>query len=56
MLSVHCPGHGRDVLIVTSRIERIDPSAAGHVVRWRCTCGTVGRTEVPRRPELALAG
>ena len=56
MLSVHCPGHGRDVLIVTSRIHRIDPTSEGHLVHWRCACGTVGATEVARRPDLALAG
>jgi hypothetical protein len=49
MLSAHCPRHGRTVLVPTSRIEGIAADAAGHVVRWRCSCGAHQTTRVERR-------
>jgi hypothetical protein len=49
MLSAHCPVHGRDVFIPTSRIQGIENGDRAMVVRWRCSCGTVGTTSFPRR-------
>jgi hypothetical protein len=48
MLSAHCPRHGRTVLVPTSRIEAIATDAAGHVVRWRCSCGERSTTRIGR--------
>jgi hypothetical protein len=49
MLRAHCPIHGRDVLIPTSRIQGIDNGDLAMVVRWRCSCGSRGTTSFPRR-------
>lgn len=48
MFSVHCPTHGTEVLLSERRIEAITPVEAGQELRWRCWCGTVGTTVVPR--------
>jgi hypothetical protein len=53
MFSAHCPHHGRQVLIPTSRIEAVDAVDGAHLVRWRCTCGTRSTTRVVR-PELPI--
>jgi hypothetical protein len=49
MLSAHCPRHGTNVLVTTSRIDGIDNTERGIVVRWHCTCGQRGSTTFPAR-------
>jgi hypothetical protein len=49
MLRAHCHRHGRTVLVPTSQIEGIATDAAGHDVRWRCSCGAHQTTRVERR-------
>jgi hypothetical protein len=53
MLSAHCPGHQRTVLVVTSQIDGIDQSDDALIVRWHCTCGTPGTTHFPRARAVA---
>ena len=59
MFTVHCHGHGAQVLLDTSRIEAIRNGPSGPVVDWRCWCGARGHlshgVSTPRRPEPALA-
>jgi phage terminase large subunit GpA-like protein len=56
MFSVHCPTHGTEVLLSERRIESIDAVEAGHRMRWRCWCGTVGTTFVPRATVDQMVG
>jgi hypothetical protein len=42
MFPVHCAAHGRTVLLPYGRI-RLENTAAGIVVHYRCTCGHEGR-------------
>ena len=49
MLSAHCPRHGRNVLVTTSRIDAIDNTERAIVVRWHCTCGHQGTSRFARR-------
>lgn len=42
MLLVDCPGHGEEVLIWTSGIDRIRNTATGIEVDYHCTCGHRG--------------
>lgn len=42
MFTVHCPRHGREVLLGPRSIEAIANEAGGPVVRWRCHCGARG--------------
>ena len=48
MFSVHCPTHGTEVLLSERRIEAVESVAGGHLLRWRCWCGTTGETFVAR--------
>ena len=48
MFSVQCPTHGTEVLLSEQRIEAIVPVTGGHLLRWRCWCGTAGETFVAR--------
>jgi hypothetical protein len=42
MFTVHCPRHGRQVLLDDDRILGIDRDADGLRVRWICWCGHSG--------------
>jgi hypothetical protein len=44
MFEVYCPAHGTHVLLTTSRILVLAPTADGVVVDWRCWCGHHGRS------------
>ena len=57
MFSVHCPAHGREVLLTTDQIERLEHTDLGIVVHWVCWCGErawflTGRPS-PRRRAIA---
>lgn len=58
MFTVHCPCHGSDVLLTERRIEEIVDLPDRHAVRYRCWCGRVGSTEIPRSraARAAMAG
>jgi hypothetical protein len=51
MFSVHCTGHGADVLLSASCVEAIVNTPGAILMRWRCPCGTSGtlRTGRPRQ-------
>lgn len=42
MLAVHCPRHGRQVLLGLGQICRIVNTDGGIEVHYRCTCGHEG--------------
>ncbi len=42
MFSVHCAGHGTEVLLSPTSIEALRNTRAGIEVHWRCRCGTRG--------------
>jgi hypothetical protein len=42
MFTVHCPQHGREVLLSERRIESMHNTMKGIEVRWVCWCGTRG--------------
>jgi hypothetical protein len=43
MFAVHCPRHGRDVLLGISDIRSLDANAdGGFTIGYRCTCGYEG--------------
>ena len=42
MFSVHCKGHGGLVLLDELAITRLENTAHGIELHWRCTCGTEG--------------
>ncbi|HEX6419108.1 MAG TPA: hypothetical protein VFZ77_11450 [Acidimicrobiales bacterium] len=42
MLTVHCPRHGREVLLSARRITAIEPAGGALRVRWVCWCGHRG--------------
>jgi hypothetical protein len=42
MFSVHCSGHGGQVLLDELSIERLANTPHGIEVHWRCSCGTSG--------------
>jgi hypothetical protein len=45
MFSVHCPRHGRVVLLGPSDIVTIGPAdGGGFVLGYRCTCGYEGQS------------
>jgi hypothetical protein len=48
MFSVHCAGHGSDVLLSASCVEAIVNTPTGILVRWRCPCGTRGTLRTGR--------
>jgi hypothetical protein len=50
MFTVHCPRHGRQVLLDEERILGIDRDADGLQVRWICWCGHSGSHRTGRRP------
>jgi hypothetical protein len=58
MMSVHCPRHGREVLVGHRQILGIDGRAAEMTVRWVCWCGHEGTHRPharPARPALVAA-
>ena len=42
MMSVHCPSHGREVLVSPRQIVDIAGSGRDMTVRWVCACGHHG--------------
>jgi len=42
MFTVHCSGHGGQVLLDELSIVRLANTSNGIEVHWRCTCGTSG--------------
>jgi hypothetical protein len=56
MLTVHCPRHGREVLINERRILGIEPDGDHLKVSWVCWCGHRGshRTGRPRRSAIVV--
>jgi len=42
MFTVHCPQHGREVLLSERRIESLHNTLEGIEVRWVCWCGSRG--------------
>ena len=56
MLTVHCPRHGREVLINERRILGIEPDGDHLTVSWVCWCGHRGshRTGRPRRSAIVV--
>ncbi|HEY2813570.1 MAG TPA: hypothetical protein VGJ03_08920 [Acidimicrobiales bacterium] len=42
MFTVHCPHHGREVLLPERHIESLRNTIDGIEVRWVCWCGTRG--------------
>jgi len=53
MFSVHCPRHGRRVLLDTAFIDRIVNTTDGALVHWHCWCGARGVLR-NRRPRLRV--
>ena len=51
MMSIHCPRHGRDVLVGHGQILGIEGQVAT-TVRWVCACGHQG-THRPQQPVAA---
>ncbi|HKY69022.1 MAG TPA: hypothetical protein VJM49_21720 [Acidimicrobiales bacterium] len=49
MFSVHCPRHGREILLDSGRIRGLDTTSDGIVLTWECWCGHVG-TNLTGRP------
>jgi hypothetical protein len=48
MFSVHCAGHGADVLLSASCVEAIVNTPSAILLRWRCPCGTRGTLRTGR--------
>ena len=42
MFTVHCSGHGAQVLLDELSIVRLANTPRGIEVHWRCSCGTSG--------------
>lgn len=57
MFTVHCPRHGREILLDSGRVRGLDNTTDGIVVTWECWCGHVGTTvtgrTAPARPAVA---
>jgi hypothetical protein len=49
MMSIHCPRHGREVLVGPSQILGIEGRGRDLTVRWACVCGHHG-THRPQQP------
>jgi hypothetical protein len=54
MMSVHCPRHGREVLIAHRQILGIDGRGAEMTVRWVCWCGHEGTSRPHARTAPAV--
>jgi hypothetical protein len=54
MMSVHCPRHGREVLVGHRQILGIDGRGAEMTVRWVCWCGHEGTSRPHARTALAV--
>jgi len=48
MFAVHCPQHGREVLLSERHIESFRNTANGIEIRWVCWCGRHGVTRTGR--------
>lgn len=48
MLAVHCPRHGRRVLLMHDDIDLVRSTPTGAVVDWTCFCGQRGSTTISR--------
>jgi hypothetical protein len=49
MMSIHCPRHGREVLVGPRQILGIEGRGRDLTVRWACVCGHHG-THRPQQP------
>ena len=52
MFNIHCPGHGREVLLWPRQYE-VHNTDAGILVHWHCSCGTTGWLRTGLRPAAA---
>jgi len=52
MMSIHCPRHGRDVLVGHRQILGIEGQGHDLTVRWVCACGHQG-THRPQQQSIA---
>jgi hypothetical protein len=50
MFTVYCSGHGSQVLLFTEHIKELLNGPDGIELRWHCTCGTAGTTQIHRGP------
>jgi hypothetical protein len=50
MMSIHCPRHGREVLVGHRQIHGIVGRGADMTVLWECVCGHVGTHRPQRTP------
>jgi hypothetical protein len=52
MFDVLCPTCAKRVLLTPRRIEAMENTPQGIIIRWRCWCGTRGtlRTGAERQP------
>jgi len=48
-MSIHCPRHGREVLVGPRQILGIEGRGRDLTVRWACVCGHHG-THRPQQP------
>lgn len=55
MMSVHCPRHGREVLLGHRQILGIEGRGAEMTVRWVCWCGHEGSQRPHARTTTAVA-
>jgi hypothetical protein len=55
MFTVHCPHHGREILLDHGRIRGLDTTPDGIVLRWECWCGHVGTTLTGRAATATAA-
>jgi hypothetical protein len=55
MFSVHCPAHGREVLLSDRRIARIVNVDEGIRLDWVCWCGERGSL-ITGRPRSPMTG
>ncbi len=42
MFTVHCPRHGREVLLSERRVESVRSTTSGVELHWVCWCGHRG--------------
>jgi hypothetical protein len=48
MFAVHCPRHGKRVLLTTDDITAVHHTNTGITVAWECFCGERGTWRVKR--------
>jgi hypothetical protein len=53
MMSIHCPRHGREVLVGPGQILGIEGQGRDLTVRWVCACGHEGTHRPQQRSAVA---